>query len=202
MQKRRHVLDVQRPLAGGMARSVHPALRSLEVRAYVVPAPTDIAHLPPIIEVGGHPAAVHQRVDGTRAADYPAARPVNAAPVQSRIRQGLVLPIDRRIRKGSSVSDRGLDPKSSVAAAGFENQYPVASTGRQTVGEDAPRGAGADDYVVNIIHVRSLAFRSRRAMPFRDSPMSFFEDRLTCFGEISIRPWPSRNATETCMVRR
>src|ERR1700675_1965343 len=128
------------------------ALRFLEVRPDVVPPPTDITHLSPIIEVRGHPTAVHQCVDGTRAADHAAARPIDAAPIEPRIWAGLVLPIDRRVRKGSSVTDRRLDPKSPIGAASFENQYPVAPTRRQALGEHAARGAGADDYVFKVLH--------------------------------------------------
>src|SRR5450631_3781403 len=189
MQKRRYVLDVQRPLAADAARRIHTALRSLEIRAHVVPTPAGIAQLPPIVEIRRHPAAVDQRIDGTRSAEHPAARPIDAAPVQARIRQGLVLPIDRGVGKGASVPDGCLDPKSLIGAAGFENQDPVASAGRQTIGKDAAGGAGADDYVVKAFHVRSLVFRPRRAMPFRDSPILFFAPDA-----------PSRYDVEPCIV--
>ena len=141
--------------------------------------------------IGGQAAAIDQRIDGTRTADYAPARPIDGAPVEARIRQRLVLPIDRPVGKCPSIADGCLDPKSSIAAAGFQHQDPVAAACRQTIGQHAARRARADDYVVEGLHLASLAFRSRCAMPFRDSPMLFFEPVA-----------PSRNGVEQCMVLR
>ncbi len=174
MQKRCHVLDVQRALGEDPACGIDAPLGSLEIRAHVVPTPADIAHLPPIIEIRRHPAAVDQRIDGARTAQHAAARPIDTAAVQAGIGQGLVLPIDRGVGKRAAVADGRLDPKAPVGAAGLENQHTVAAARRQALGKHAAGGAGADDYVVKGFHVRSLVFRPCGAMPFRDSPMSFF----------------------------
>ena len=191
MQKRRHVLDVQRPFAQGRpAGSTRRSDRSKYGRTSSQPQP-GLPMLPPIIEILRHAAAVDQRIDGARSADHPPARPVDAAAIEARIRERLVFPIDRGVGKGAAVADGRLDPKAPIRAAGFEHQYPVAATGRQAIGKDAARGARADDDVVKVIHVRSLVFRPCGAMPFRDSPMSFF-----------AAAGPSRNGGEPCMVRR
>ncbi len=198
MQKGRHVLDVQRTVAAGMAGRIDAALRAFEVRPHVVPAPAGVAHLPPVIEVRGHSAAIDQCIDGTRPADHAAARPIDAPPIEPGIRQRLVLPIDLRISECAPVADRRLDPESPVRAAGFENQYPVARSGGQAIRKDAAGGARADDDVVELIHLRELSLMVRPRYAISRSAHTFFGSAPRSYRRAST---PSRNAAEPCMVR-
>src|ERR1700678_4175292 len=144
MQEGSYILDIQGLIACGVARRI-------------VPAPAHIAHLPPVIEVGGHSATVYEGVDGARTADHAASRPVDAAAVQAGIRQSLVLPIDFRVGEGPPIAYGRLDPKPPIAAARLENQDPVAAPRGQAIGKHAAGRSGADDYVVKIIHAAELS---------------------------------------------
>src|ERR1700736_3336294 len=142
MKKGRYVRDVERARTLRMSLRIDAPLRPFEVRLDVIPAPTNIAQLPPVVEILGRAAAVDQRVDGTRTADHPSTRPVHAAPVEAGACEGLILPIDRWIGKGAAVANRRLDPKAIVRAAGLDDQYAIAAACGQPICEHAPGRAG------------------------------------------------------------
>ena len=162
VQNGRHVLDVQRPVAAHPSRGVDPPLRAFEVGEHVVPSPADVAHAAPIVEIRRHAAAIDQRVDGTRAADHAAARPVHGTAVQARDLLRLVFPVHRRIGKRAPVADRRPDPEARIGPAGLEHQHPIAAARGQSVGEHAARGTRADDDVVEILPRKELSLIVRR----------------------------------------
>src|SRR3984885_9923802 len=191
MQVRSHVLHIERPVAADAARRIDAPLGSFEVGAHIVPAPADIAHAPPIVEVLRHAPAIDQSVDGARAPQHLAPRPIDAPSVESRIRSGLVLPIDLGIGECAAVSDGRPDPESPIRAAGFENQHSVAPACGQPIGEHAARGARSDDYVVKALHCNELKLSRLRRYA------------ISRFTHVIFRnPGPSRNGAEPCIVPR
>ncbi len=110
--------------------------------------PARVAELPPVIVVGRLAAHVDHAVDRGAAAEHLAARIVQRAAVEPGIGLGLQAPVGARIAHGVEVADGHVDPEIAVAAAGLEQQHPVARIGRQAVGQDAAGGAGADHDIV------------------------------------------------------
>ncbi len=101
-----------------------------------------------MIVVGGLAAHIDHGVDRRRAADHLAARIIQAASVEARLRLGLEHPVRARIADGEQVADRNVKPDPIVAAAGFEDQHALAGVGRKPVGEQAAGRTRADDDVI------------------------------------------------------
>ena len=176
VQVRGHVLDVERAGGASPPLRIDAAFRPLEVRPHVVPGPAHMPHRPPVVEIGGHPAAINQRVDGTRASEHAASRPIHGAALEARYGCRLVSPVDRGIGEGAAVTDRRLDPEAGVRSTRLENQDPLPAARRQSLREHAAGRARADDDEVELFHAAgSLSSSPVIAMPFRDPPMSFFE---------------------------
>ena len=101
-----------------------------------------------MIVVGGLAAHIDHGVDGRRAADHLAARIIQAAAVEARLRLGLEHPVRARIADREQVADRNVKPDPIVAAAGFQDQHALGRIGRQAVGEQAAGRARADDDII------------------------------------------------------
>ena len=121
---------------------------SLEERQHVVPAPAGEPELAPVVVVGGLAAHVDHGVDGGGAADHLAARIVEAAAVEPRLRLGLEHPVGARIADGEEIADRDVEPDPVVPAAGLEQQHARSGIGGEPVRQHAAGRAGADDDVV------------------------------------------------------
>ena len=120
----------------------------LEKRQHVVPAPAGKPELAPMVVIGGLAAHIDHGVDRGRAADHLAARIVQAAPVQPRLRLGLEHPVGARIADREQVADRNVKPDPIVAAARFEHEHALVGIGGKPVGEQAAGRAGADNDVI------------------------------------------------------
>ena len=119
---------------------------------HFLPTPAGIAGNLPVFEVLGMAADMNHGVDRTRATQHLAARPVVFSSAQTRIRLGLIHPVQRGIVEGLAVAERHLDIEAPVAAARLEHQHPVAAAGRKPVGQHAARRSRAyDDEVVHQI---------------------------------------------------
>jgi hypothetical protein len=69
----------------------------------------------------------------------------------------------------------------------------MSSARGQAIGEHAARATGTDNDVVNTIHWRSLILSLTRAMPFRDSPMSFLAWKAPRRITVSNPVWCARS---------
>ena len=126
----------------------------LEKRQHVVPAPAGESELAPMIVIGRLAAHIDHGVDRRRAADHLAARIVQAAPVEPRLRLGLEAPVRARIADREQIADRDMKPDPIVAAAGFEHEHALVRIGGQPVGKEAAGRAGADDDVIVVAFYR------------------------------------------------
>ena len=141
--------DVQRAVAAAIfVAAVGEGLGLAEVGQAVAIAPAAGAERFPFVEVVRMAAHVDEAVDRGRAAQDLAARAMDAAAVEARLRRGVVAPVVlgavHRDREG-----RGhLDEDAAVAAAEFEDQHPGPRVLGQAGGQHAAGRAGADDDVV------------------------------------------------------
>ena len=122
--------------------------RLLEIGQHVVIAPTGIATLPPAIIVLVLAANVEQAVDRTRSAQHLAARLEYCPPIQSRLRFGLVHPVDGLVLEQLAISERHVDPEIGILRTGLQQQHRIAAVGTQAIGEHASGRPGTDDDVV------------------------------------------------------
>src|SRR3982075_4710723 len=88
--------------------------RFLEIRQDVVITPAAVAMLAPAIVILVLAAHVKQAVDRARSAQNLAARLKDGAPVQSRLRFGLVHPVDAFGLEQHAVSERHMDPEIGI----------------------------------------------------------------------------------------
>src|SRR5690606_41127311 len=86
----------------------------------VAPPPARIAGRLPVVEVARLAANVDHGIDGARAAQHLAARPVSDAVGEFRIRLGAIHPVDGRIEEALSVAHRQRQPETAVLATGLE----------------------------------------------------------------------------------
>ena len=129
----------------------------LEIGQHVVPGPAGIAHLPPQVVVARLAAHVDHAVDRRAAAEHPAARIIEAAAVEARLRGGLEAPVGARIAHQVEIADGDVDPVVVVLAAGLEQQHARGRIGGEPVGEQATRGARADDD--GVVGIRRHGYR-------------------------------------------
>ncbi len=122
--------------------------RLLEVGQHVVIAPAGVAPLPPAVIVLMLAANVEQAVDRTRSAQHLAARLEHGSPVQSRLRFGLVHPVDGLVLEQLAISERHMDPEVGILRPGFQQQHRIPAVGAQAIGEHASGRPGTDDDVV------------------------------------------------------
>ena len=129
----------------GAARLV---LGFLEVGENRIPVPADAAALAPLVVVGVVAADIDHAVDRAGAAQGLAARKVELAVGELRLRGALEFPVHRGVDEGLGETDRDVDPGVGVLAAGFQQQDAMAAGFGQARGDDRPGGSGAGDDVV------------------------------------------------------
>jgi len=121
----------------------------LEVGQAVFPAPTRVARdVCPVVVVAGLAAHVNHAVDAGATTQHLAAWVAQAAPVKAVSRFGLVHPIGARVANAIQITHGYVHPVVVVFSTRFDQQYPLGSVGTQAVGQQATRGARANDDVV------------------------------------------------------
>jgi hypothetical protein len=144
-----HVRDAQWPTnAMVLVRAPFLVLGAHEIGQHLVPGPTGITELAPMIVVLGLTPNVEQSVDSARTAKHFTPWPVDAAIIESRVGFSLVAPIEPRIVHGLEVTDWHVNPWIPVSPARFDEQHRHIGIGGKTVGEYATRRAGANNDVV------------------------------------------------------
>src|SRR5262249_23227550 len=129
-------------------------------------APAGDSELAPVFVVRGLPAHVNHGFDRGGAADHLATRIVEAAAVEPLLRLGLEHPVRARVADGEEIADGDVEPDPAVLAAGLEQQDAHRRVGGETVRQQAPGRAGADDDVVILAFERrglGHGFQSRSA---------------------------------------
>ncbi len=142
------------PVQGLVARPDAP-LGAAEIGQHVVPRPSGVAELAPVVIVLGLAADIEQAVDGGGAAEHAPARPEHAPPMKLRLRLGLVAPVHPLVGDGLAVAERDVDPHVAVRPAGLQQHHAGGRVLRQPCGDDAAGRAGADDDVVGLDGVHS-----------------------------------------------
>ena len=123
----------------------------LEVRQNGIPVPALAAALAPFVVVAVMAAHIHHAVDRAGAAERLAARQIEPAVGELRLRLGLELPVHRRIDIGLGEPERDMDPRIAVGWTGFQQQHAVAAGLRQTRGDHtAGTTRAGDDEVVGV----------------------------------------------------
>ena len=135
----------------------------LEIGQHVVIAPAGIAALAPAIVILVLAPHIEQAVDRARTAEHFSARLEHLAAVQSRLRLGLVHPVDGFFLEQFSVAERHVDPEVAVLRSGLQQQHGVLAVGAQAIGEHTSGRAGADDDVVEFGSSCSCSFVSPHA---------------------------------------
>ena len=126
-----------------------------EIREHIVPAPPDIALLAPAVEVERMAAHIDHAVDRRRSAKGLAARHFDHASAEMRLRLAAQAPIATRIAEDERDAERHFQPKVIIRSAGFEQQNAPSRVGREPVGNDASRGPGTDnDVIENVAGLR------------------------------------------------
>ncbi len=150
-ERMRHV-DVRRPerpvRAVVLARPAHVVLERAKPRKDVREAPSVVARRRPGVVVLALAANGDQAVDRGTAAERAAARPVDPAAVHRGLGLRVEAPVHHRVEHRLGVTDRNVDPRVGVARARLEQQHAVPAIRRKATGEDAARGTGADDDVI------------------------------------------------------
>ena len=100
------------------------SLRPLKERQDVIPGPTRIAHLRPLVIVLWLPAHVEQAIDRAGPAHTFAPRPIQRPAVQTRIGFGLIAPVGLGIVQRLEIADRDMDPGISIPSTRFNQQNP------------------------------------------------------------------------------
>ena len=139
-----HVRHPKRPLVSvELVRPAFVALGALEQGQHIVPSPAAVAHLPPPVVILRLATHVQQTIERRRATENLATRPFDGAPVQARIRFGLVAPVHRRIVNGFEISHRDMDPRVQVPSAGFKKNDLVFRVCTQAVCKHATGRSGS-----------------------------------------------------------
>ena len=147
---------------------VRPALLVLgllEIGQHVVIAPAGIAALAPAIVILVLAPHIQQAVDRARTAEHFSARLEYLPAVQSRLRLGLVHPVDGFFLEQFSVAERDVDPEIAILRSGLQQQHGMFAVGAQAIGEHTSGRAGADDDVVEFGSVIVLVHLFPRTQP-------------------------------------
>src|SRR3989441_3264353 len=150
-------------------------LRLPEVRQEIVETP---ARDRPAVEVLALAADIDQTVDRGGAAENFAARREDAPVVQRRLGLRLVRPVDVGTREQLAVAERHVDPEVGVARPGFEEKHAAAAAFGEPVGEDATRGPGPDDDVIERIQTVAIGVAGEPTAPGRRSGGAVSRKRL------------------------
>ena len=162
MHRGRAVGDAQRPAgaAPGVATGL-VVLDRLECRQHVGKCPAPVSGGRPAVIVLALSAHPHHRVDGARAAEQLAARPVIGVAGEAGIRFGAVVPVHARIEEGLAVAERHLHEEAPVAAARLEDQHRITAAGRKALRHDRTGGPRPDDDEIESLHEgKAAAWRS------------------------------------------
>ncbi len=145
----RAVSGVQRPgVAAVFVASLLQRLGPAEIGQHVLVAPARRALLFPPIEVLRVAAHIHHAVDRRRSAQHLAARRVQPAPAQVRLRLGLIGPVIFRHVHRDGQRARHLDQHRGVGPAILQQQDRGRAVLRQPVRQDAASRTRADNHVV------------------------------------------------------
>ncbi len=120
----------------GTARVV---LRLAEVGQHRLPVPALAATLTPLIVIGVIAAHVDHAVDRAGATENLAARLIHDAVVEVRLRLGIEHPVHSRIDEGLGVTERNVDPRVGVLAAGLQQQNAMTTGFGKPGGEHTAR---------------------------------------------------------------
>jgi hypothetical protein len=113
-----------------------------------IEAPASISELPPNVEVLRLSADIDQSIDRTGPAENLATRRDDLAVVTSRLRLGLVAPIEPAIAKKLAKAERNMKPRVRVAGARFQQKYAMPTGRSKPIGQNAPRAAGPHNNVI------------------------------------------------------
>ncbi len=147
----RQALLLDPPFAAGavhLVRAARVVFGAFVVGQHIVPSPAGIAERLPFCKIARLAAHVDHAVDRRAAAQHPAARVADRAPVQAGFGLGLEAPVGARVADAIQIPDRNMDPQVVVLAARFEHQHRDFRVGGQAVGQHAAGSAAADDDVV------------------------------------------------------
>src|SRR5271166_3933888 len=113
----------QRPLlAARLAAFALPAFGLAEIGQAIVPRPAAVAELRPVVVILGLAADVDESVDRRGAADHPAARVDDGAPVGAGVGLGAVFPRQGIVVEHLEESGRDVNQRVPVAPAGLDQQ--------------------------------------------------------------------------------
>ena len=150
------------PIAPVVVAAAREGLRPLEVGQHLAVGPPLRAHLGPMVEVERIAALVHQSVDRRRAAQDLAPGGIHAPPVQPGLRLAEVVPLEIGHGRDFAEGAGHVDPDAPVPSARLEQQHPRSGVLAQPIGENAPRGPGPDD---DVVELRSGGHRPRPPRP-------------------------------------
>ena len=156
--------------------------RFLEIGQHIVIAPAAVAVLAPAIVILVLAAHVEQAVDRARSAQHLAARLKHTSPVQSRLRLGLVHPVDGFFLEQLAVADRHVDPDIAVLRARLEQQHRIFSVGAEAIGQHAAGRSRADDDIVEFNNFGQFCC-SHRVSGYRKRGILFADFRRTLVRE-------------------
>src|SRR5215831_17123806 len=121
----------------------------------VVPRPATVAELAPMVEILGLTTNINHAVDRTGAAEHPAARVEDRAPIDAGVWLGPETPGQGRVVEQFDVAGGDVDQRVSVAPTRLDQHDPGPGVPAQPIGEHASRRARADDYIIRL-HGRLL----------------------------------------------
>ncbi len=136
--------------AANLALAAFPILGLFEKGQDVVPRPTAITELRPMIEILGLAADIDQAVDRTRAAEHPAARVEDRATGGAGVGLSVITPGQGRVIEQFHKAGRDVDVGAPIAPAGLDQQDARGRVLGEAVGEHAAGRAGADDYIIGL----------------------------------------------------
>src|SRR5215831_8806795 len=122
-----------------------------KIGQYFLEAPAGIPQLPPNVEVLRLAADIDQSIDRTGPAENPSARRNDLAVVTTRLRLGLVTPIESSIGEQLAEAERNMKPEVPVAGARLQEKHTMLTGRSKPIGENAPRTAGAYNNVIKCL---------------------------------------------------
>ena len=108
----------------------------------------------PGVVVAAQPPRVHHPVDGAAAAKHTSGRPQRPAVLRRRIGFGFIGPVSAWSAHQEEGPRRHGGQKPIAAAARLKQQHPNLGVFAQAIGENTAGAAGADNDVVECIHLR------------------------------------------------
>ena len=147
-------VHIRHPLRAAIAMKVISAalitFGADEIRQHIVPRPAAVAKRCPVIVILTLAAHVDQPVDRTGTTQHFPAWPVNRTAVHTRIGLGVIAPVVAWMKHRLGITDRDMQPRVAIFGARLEQQYPVTTTGRQSVRQHAAGRACPYDDVIKV----------------------------------------------------